>query len=162
MVQLLVLACYPKSTSVTKIRELIKLHEGLRLEAYKDSLGYWTIGFGHLLPARTDWAGYTINESTAYTLLDFDMAEHLPPSWAQPLDEVRYAVIWDMCFNLGVEPFDGDGFKDWPIFIEQVTSGLYEKAAANMRSTKWAKQVGKRAERLATMMESGKWPPEVS
>lgn len=140
---------------MTKIRELIKLHEGFSLEAYRDTLGYWTIGVGHLLPKRQDWAGYTINESTAYALLDIDMAKHMPPAWAQPLDEVRYAVIWDMCFNLG--SLDG-----WPLFTEQVTSGQYEKAAANMRSTKWAKQVGKRAERLAVMMESGKWPPEVS
>jgi len=138
-----------------KVRELIKLHEGIRLEAYKDSLGYWTIGVGHLLPKGTDWAGYTITEATAYTLLDFDMAKHMPPSWAHPLDEVRYAVIWDMCFNLG-------SLDSWPLFVEQVTSGMYTNAATNMRSTKWAKQVGKRAERLAVMMETGEWPPEVS
>jgi len=66
-----------------------------------------------------------------------------------------------MAFNLGPEPFDHDGIKDWPMFLKQVETGRYAEAAANMRSTLWAKQVGKRAERLASMMESGKWPSDV-
>jgi GH24 family phage-related lysozyme (muramidase) len=78
--------------------------------------------------------------------------------WVASLDSVRRAVLDDMCFNMGTEPFDNDGIKDWPTFLRQVKTEQYKAAAANMRGTLWAKQVGKRAVRLATMMETGQWP----
>ena len=37
---------------MTALQERIKRHEGLRLKPYKDSLGYWTIGYGHLMTAK--------------------------------------------------------------------------------------------------------------
>jgi len=96
-------------------------------------------------------------------LLEWDIHEHktamekeLP--WVRQLSPVRQAVLLDMHFNLGPEPFDGDGFKDWPIFLRQVRDGQYRAAAQNMRATLWAKQVGRRADRLSTMMEKDQWP----
>jgi lysozyme len=44
------------------------------------------------------------------------------------------------------------GFKNTLKFIE---TGEYKKAADNMLLSKWAKQVGQRANRLAKMMEQG-------
>jgi len=95
-------------------------------------------------------------------LLNEDIAEHQRvlrsyQPWVELLDPVRQAVLDDMTFNLGIEPFDHDGFGDWPNFLAQVQKGLYAQAAANMRGTLWAKQVGARAERLARMMETGLW-----
>ncbi len=151
-----------------KGKELLEFHEGLRLEPYKDSLGYWTIGFGHLIDRRV---GGTVPKTIPLTLqeaeelLDLDLKKHkeeldreLP--WAKDLDEVRYYILLDMTFNLGIEPFDGDGFKDWPIFVGQVKRGDFKSAAVNMRKTLWADQVGQRAIRLSMMMEFGKWPEE--
>lgn len=136
----------------TNIRELITLHEGRVPHAYQDSLRYWTIGVGHLIDQRK---GGRLPDSIIDALLDYDIQEHAQrlPTWAKDLDEVRYAVLVDMAFNLG-------SLNGWPIFLEQVRTGKYAEAAANMRSTKWAKQVKTRAERLADMMESGKWPQQ--
>ena len=146
--------------TAARVRRLISLHEGRVPFAYADSLGYLTIGVGHLIDKRK---GGGIPDHIIDLLLDWDIAEHtkillaaIP--WVAKLDEVRYAVLVDMAFNLGGEPFDGDGFKDWPLFVEQVRTGKFAEAAANMRATTWAKQVGKRAQRLATMMETGTWP----
>jgi lysozyme len=36
-----------------------------------------------------------------------------------------------------------------------IRSGSYAQAAAEMVKSKWAKQVGKRADRLANMMKTG-------
>lgn len=152
------------------IKKLLELHEGKRLEPYKDSLGFWTIGVGHLIDRRRGKfcpSQIPLTYEECDLLLAADIAVHkaeldaaLP--WARLLDEVRHAVLLDMTFNMGIEPFDNDGFKDWPMFIGQVKEGAYMEAAQNMRSTLWAKQVKTRADRLATMMETGKWPPELS
>lgn len=166
---------------ILNLRDLLVLDEGRRAKKYRDSLGFWTIAVGHLIDPRKGgglpwpisdelmrrgidiWADEAMPEDLIDALLDYDIREHTKliegcQPWVAQLDEVRHALMVDMCFNLGPEPFDHDGFKDWPMFIEQVRYGKYEKAAANMLSTTWAKQVGKRATRLAQMMSTGQWP----
>lgn len=168
-----------------KQRKLTELGEGRRAKKYKDSEGYWTIGVGHLIDPRKGgslppaieeelrrrdidiWDDEPMPEDLIDKLFERDLALHstlivqLNP-WIVNLDEVRQAVMIDMCFNLGPEPFDHDGFKDWPVFLGQVQRGEYAAAAANMLSTRWAKQVGVRARRLADMMNRGEWPKEIA
>lgn len=145
---------------INSVEALVELHEGRRSRMYRDSLGYWTIGVGHLIdPAK----GGGLPAPIVTALRDFDINESRTAlvrslSWFPRLSEVRQAVLIDMCFNLGPEPFDNDGFKDWPIFLGQVERGEYAAAARNMLSTKWASQVGARATRLATMLETNAWP----
>lgn len=166
---------------MNSLRALLVLHEGRSAKKYRDSEGYWTIGVGHLIDERKGGGlpphiraelqrrGLDVYDSDPMpediidALLDWDIRVHVERlgnllPWAYLLDTVRYVVLCDMIFNLGEEPFDHDGFKDWPMFIEQVRTGQYERAAANMLSTLWAKQVGSRAIRLAGMMRSGQWP----
>lgn len=150
-----------------KGKELLKFHEGERLTAYQDTRGLWTIGVGHLLedPRNPKWRGYTITKEASDQLFELDYVKHAElvrkyAPWAMAFDEVRRYVVIDMTFNLGIEPFDGDGFKDWPLFVSQLRANDWAAAAANMRSTLWARQVKGRAQRLARMIESGSWPKE--
>ncbi len=150
-----------------KGKELTRFHEGESLTAYQDTRGFWTIGVGHLLaePRNPKWRGYTITKQASDRLFDLDWQKHIAlvqkyAPWAMEFDEVRRYVIIDMTFNLGVEPFDGDGFKDWPMFVAQLKAKNWPAAAANMRSTLWATQVKGRAQRLAKMIETGTWPRE--
>lgn len=150
-----------------KGKELTKFHEGERLTAYQDIRGFWTIGVGHLLPRprSPEWKGYKITQAESDRLFNDDWHYHISlvaqyAPWAMQFDEVRRYVIVDMTFNLGVEPFDGDGFKDWPMFVAQLKARNWPAAAANMRSTLWASQVKGRAQRLARMIETGTWPRE--
>lgn len=141
---------------MSQIRKLLSLHEGRVPYAYKDSLGFLTIGTGHLIDKAK---GGGLPEHIIDALLDHDIAEHAQrlkrvAPWADQLDEVRYAVLLDMTFNLG-------SLAGWPIFLGQVSAGNYMDAAANMRSAKWAGQVGVRAVRLARMMETGAWPADM-
>jgi len=143
-----------------RLRQLIEKHEGRVDHAYEDSLGFVTIGIGHLIDKRK---GGKLPDEIINALFDYDVqqVEAILPDWVLKLDEVRKAVLTDMFFNLGPEPFDADGYKDWPIFIGQIKRGEWDRAADNMLSTLWARQVGKRAERLATMMRTGEWPTDV-
>lgn len=166
------------------LRDMLILDEGRKAKKYTDSEGYWTIGVGHLIDNRKggslplfivqelDRRGIDIYarndalpEDLIDKLLDYDIALHVGElevvqPWVKTLDAVRHAAISDMCFNLGIEPFDHDGFKDWPMFIEQMRTCQWGQASANMLSTRWATQVGKRAQRLAKMVRSGVWPDD--
>lgn len=142
-----------------KLRAQLIRDEGRKPSAYPDSLGYLTIGVGHLIDARK---GGGLPDSIIDALLDHDIREttgelFADQPWIAQLDTVRQAVLINMAFNLGLEPFDHDGIKDWPNFLAQVQRGDYEQAATNMLSTTWAQQVGMRAQRLATQLRTGEW-----
>lgn len=135
-----------------KLREQLVRHEGEVPYAYQDSLGYWTIGVGHLIDKRK---GGKISKDSIYAILDEDIEmkcaeldEQLP--WWRNLDAVRQQVLVNMCFNLGINGLLG--FHNTLAFIEH---GQYKEAAANMLVSKWAEQVGDRAKELAEMMERG-------
>ena len=142
-----------------KLRSQLLRDEGYKPSVYQDSLGYYTIGCGHLVDERK---GGKLPDSIIQDLLDYDIREAMGKlfayqPWTAQLDPARQGVLINMVFNLGIEPFDNDGFKDWPIFIDQVRHGKYEEAAPNMLSTLWAQQVGMRAARLAKQLRTGEW-----
>lgn len=141
-----------------KLSRLLALHEGRVPYAYQDSLGYWTIGIGHLIDRRK---GGKLPDQIIDQLFQYDLLEHaaelvraLP--WIERLDPVRQAVLIDMAFNLGV-----DGLLGFRNTLAYVKAGDYTQAATNMLMSKWATQVKGRAVRLATMVRTGHWPPEL-
>lgn len=128
--------------------ELIR-DEAMRLKPYRDSVGKLTIGVGRNL----DDVG--ISQVEAAQMLDSDIrrtADALDKAlpWWRSLDEVRQRVILNMAFNLGVAGLLG--FKNT---LAAVQAGKYDDAAAGMLASKWARQVGDRARRLANMMVAG-------
>lgn len=127
----------------------LKTDEGYRQYPYKDTVGKLTIGYGRNL----DDVGIPVLE--AEFLLQNDVlraAEDLERSfpWATKLDPVRQAVLVNMVFNLGITRFSG--FKKTLAAVERAE---YEKAAAEMLDSRWAKQVGNRALRLSEAMRDG-------
>ncbi len=133
---------------------LIKLHEGLRLTPYRDTVGKLTIGYGRNLDDRG------ITQRDAETMLRDDVADARMAlasalSWFPELDPVRRAVLVDMAFNLGPA-----GLLKFGRTLSAVEQGDYETAAAEMLDSKWAGQVGQRATRLSEMMRTGEWPAE--
>lgn len=128
-------------------KELIR-DEGLRLKAYKDSVGVLTIGVGHSLEQP-------ISEMAALAILEDDIStveaglDRTFPWW-RDLSEVRQRVVANMAFNLGIVRLMG--FKRT---IEAMQDGDFALAANEMLESKWSVQVGDRARRLATMMRNG-------
>ncbi len=141
-----------------KVRDLIKRHEGLRLIPYKDTVGRWTVGYGHNLDAHGDPVPECISPQQAEDWLEADVARAeracslLVPGW-EDLDEVRRAVLTDMCFNLGAA-----GLVKFVNLLKAVKERNWGAAAMAMFNSRWAVQVGKRADRLGAMMETGEWP----
>lgn len=138
------------------VRKLIELHEGRVPYAYSDSLGYLTIGVGHLIDQRK---GGRLPEPIIDALLDHDIHEHANElfatmPWVRNIDPVRQAVLVDMYFNLRRGLL---GFKET---LQHFEAGNWDAAASAMLDSKWAKQVGKRALRLSQMTRSGEWPNE--
>lgn len=129
-------------------RELIR-DEGLRLKPYRCPAGKLTIGVGRNL----DDTGITELEAEmllAYDIERFSYQLDRTISWWRQLDEVRQRVILNMAFNMGTAKL-----MEFAITLANVRAGRYKEAAAGMRNSRWAKQVGARAERLAVMMETG-------
>lgn len=136
-------------TSDELVAELTR-DEGLRLKPYRCTAGKLTIGVGRNL----DDVGISQGEAEIMLRNDIDRAtegldREIP--WWRALDPVRQRVMVNMAFNLGIRGLVG--FKNT---MELIRCGEYLDAAQHMLATKWAKQVGPRAERLALMMRDGR------
>lgn len=139
--------------------EQLKIDEGLRLSAYLDTVGVWTIGYGHTGPEVKRGLTWTREKAEAVLVEDIlehnaQLAEALP--WVNGLDPVRRRVLQNMAFNLGIgNATTGKGLLGFKNTLEFVRTGQYDKAADGMLASKWARQVGNRAVRLAKQMRTG-------
>lgn len=122
--------------------------EGLKLKPYRCTAGRLTIGVGRNLEDRG------ITESEALLLLDNDIKDfweqlrvRLP--WLEKAPETVQEAMVNMVFNLGVNGLLG--FKETLALMQ---TEKYDEAASAMLASKWARQVGKRAERLAGQVRS--------
>lgn len=136
-----------------RLRAAVKTDEGFRGVMYRDSEGYFTIGYGRLLePSR----GGGISKDEAEYLLANDLrtAERLCEGMEPYLElsPVRQAVLINMCFNLGAA-----GLSQFRRFFGALIQQDYEHAASEMLNSRWAGQVGPRAVRLAEQMKTGQW-----
>ncbi len=68
------------------------------------------------------------------------------------LDEVRQAVLVQMCFQLGFS-----GLNKSPNMLAALARGDYQKAAEEMVNGPWHEQTPERADRLAAQMRTGGW-----
>jgi lysozyme len=85
---------------------LTKSFEGLRLTAYQDVAGVWTVGYGHTGPAILD--GMTISEADAEALLRADLADAVACVNRAVRVEIRqsqFDALVDFCFNVGRRNF---------------------------------------------------------
>ena len=128
--------------------------------AYRCPAGKLTIGYGHNLDANPV-PGISeqskLNDDQAERLLMADVAvvrkqldANLP--WVAALDPARYAVLVNMAFNLGTA-----GLLGFRNTLAHIRTGDYNNAARNMLKSKWARQVGARAKRLAEQIRTGVW-----
>lgn len=123
--------------------------EGKRNKPYRDTTGHLSIGVGRNL----DEVGLSDEEISMLLMNDIafvlkELDEHLP--WWRNMDEVRQRVIANMCFNLGIE-----GLLEFHNTLASMQAKDYRGAAVGMAKSKWAAQVGDRADRLIHMMRTG-------
>jgi lysozyme len=139
---------------ITKGIEQIKRHEGLVLHAYKDSLGYLTIGYGRLIDKAKNGG---ISEGEAEYLLQNDVSIVLNAlrrniTFFERLSVPRQAVLMNMSFQMGI-----GGLLKFKKTLTLIEMGDYDAAADNMMKSLWAKQTPNRAAEMAEQMRSGQW-----
>lgn len=131
----------------TVLKAQLKADEGLKLMPYKDTVGKLTIGVGRNL----DDVGISDSEADFLLMSDVGRAmgglDHFMPWWRQQTEE-RQMVLVNMAFNIGVQ-----GLLGFHIMLGKMQSGDFGGAAEAMLESKWAGQVGARAQRLAAMMK---------
>ncbi|MEN8282602.1 glycoside hydrolase family protein [Acinetobacter gerneri] len=137
-----------------QMTRLLRAEEGEVLSAYKDHLGYLTIGVGRLIDSKKG-GGITAEES-AY-LLNNDIQKRLivleqKLTWFQSLDDARRGVLLSMAFQMGIE-----GLLGFKKTLEMIRIGRYADAATGMLNSLWAKQTPERAKRHAEQMRTGQW-----
>ncbi|OQS41126.1 lysozyme [Chromobacterium haemolyticum] len=116
--------------------KLIQGFEGLRLKAYQDSVGVWTIGYGHTGPDVTP--GQVITQAQADALLARDL-ERFEAGVARlvkvPLNQNQFDALVCFSFNLGLGALQGS------TLLRLLNAGDY--AGAAVQFPRWNKAGGK-------------------
>ncbi len=132
--------------------------EGCKLTAYKDTVGVWTIGWGHALPFGVDWTGHTITQAEADAMRDHDIAIAAAyaarlPEWAALDTDCRRNALIELCFEMRSRWL---GFHNTRAAIERKD---WQAVHDGLLNSLWAKQVhGTRADRIANYMLNGEYP----
>ena len=134
--------------------KMIKIHEGLSLYCYDDSLGFKTIGYGRCIDKRK---GDGITQEEAQYLLQNDInkceMELAHFSWFMQMDSIRQDVIVELCFNIGLT-----GVLKFLQMIASIEKKDYEAASMHLLNSEWASQVGpNRSENMAKRLETGSY-----
>ena len=114
---------------------LIKEFEGCKLTAYKDSVGVWTIGYGHTRSARQ---GMVITQAQADELLALDVAAHAAGVYKAlqvKLEQHQFDAVVSLAFNVGVSAVRNS------TLMKMINRGDVKPAAAQF--DRWNKAGGK-------------------
>ena len=145
------------------IEDLIIRHECIggkpNLVPYKDTMGIDTIGIGHNMVSSPLPQGMTPPltleqvDQLFKTDLTIVMKSISQLSWFSSLDEVRQAVLIDMCFNMG-----WGTLRKFVNTLNLIGAGQYAQASKEMLESAWARQLPNRSKEDAEMMLTGSWP----
>tara|TARA_B100000073_G_scaffold104336_1_gene83568 strand:- start:4565 stop:7090 length:2526 start_codon:yes stop_codon:yes gene_type:complete len=141
-------------------KDMIKIHEGLKLHVYRDSAKEknLTVGYGHLIDAgsppdiRGLGEGAKISQSRANSLFEEDFKHHEQqarkiPGYKKASAQQKAALI-DLTFNMG-----GAWYQGFPKFTSYFKNAQYEKAGEELRDSNWYSQVGRRAEPIISLIK---------
>ena len=141
---------------LVKLRKQLEIDEGIVNEIYNDHLGYPTFGIGHLIteddPEEGLPVGTPVSEERIQQAFESDIewvlsdCNKLYDNFDSLPEEVQQ-IIANMMFNLGYPRLSKfKGMKSG------VLNEDWDTAADEMLDSRWARQVGARAERLADRM----------
>ena len=136
-------------------KQEIKRHEGEVLNIYEDSLGYKTLGVGHLCQPNDpeyDWAvGTSVSQEVVDMYYEDDFDKHYMEAihvfgshedWDE-LPEVIQRVLVNMCFNLG-----GSRLSKFRNMLKACRNHDWKEMSVQMQDSRWYRQVGRRSKEL--------------
>ena len=127
---------------------MIKRHEGLRLNLYKDTEGIQTIGYGHNIEHNgitEDVAEAMLKEDVMVAIIE--LREVFPTMTIDDIGKYRWNALVDMMFNLG-----RPRFLKFKKMIQAIKDKDWAEARAQAIDSKWYGQVGIRAEELVELI----------
>ena len=139
---------------MTKLIEQLKRHEGVRTHAYQCTANMTTVGVGRNID-EDGGLGLSIDEIEFLLANDIRRCkqELIALPWFPEIDSVRQDALINLCFNLGMTRLLG--FKN---ALTAMSVGDYDLAADEFMDSRWAKQVGSRANEVCEMIRSGNYP----
>lgn len=88
--------------------KLIKTLEGINPKAYKDSLGYWTIGYGHLiLPSeeylkQSIWSIPQMDQIFKQDIKPVELWLNANCQWMDTIKQYEFDSLCSLLFNTGI------------------------------------------------------------
>ncbi len=146
--------CAPSSDPIEMLISRIVEHEGMKKFAYKDTLGYITVGIGRCLQ---DGVGKGLSVDECFYLLRNDIADFRSQltkyDWFKCQDDIRQGATIELCFNMGLSHLLQ--FKNT---IDALGRKNYPEAVKELISSKWAQQVSKsRVDDIAYRILNGRY-----
>ena len=144
--------------NIEKLREELKIDEGVKYEIYLDHLSLPTCGVGHLIketdPEYGLDVGTEISEERVNELFDEDIKVTLDECTYlyedfYTLPEEAQLIIANMMFNLG-RPRLSRFLK----MKKHIDNRDFVSASEEMKNSKWYRQVTNRADRLVERMKA--------
>lgn len=141
-----------KSFENTPLEKMLIQDEGWRNRMYACPKGKLTIGVGFNLEANA-MCDPAIRAQLRHDIAKAQesAAKVVGPVWAE-IDCVRQDILTSMVFQMGA-----GGFAKFTDTLEAVREKKWAEASTHMLNSRWAKQTGRRARRLAEMMEKGEY-----
>jgi|TARA_B110000908_G_C10119767_1_gene387046 lysozyme len=137
----------------------IKRHEGEVLKIYEDSLGYKTLGIGHLCqpqdPEYTWEVGTPVTQEVVDLYFTDDFNKHYQeaahiygsiPSFNRLPTTIQHVLV-NMCFNLG-----GTRLSKFKNMLKACKEGDWKQMAVEMEDSRWFNQVGGRSRELQMLV----------
>lgn len=131
-----------------RLRETIIRHEGARLDMYQDTLGIWTVGVGHNIQEKG------ISQAVMELMLEEDLAEAVSElkrsvSFFSKMPEQVQEALVNLAFNMGIPRL-----MQFKKTLAYLRDGNFEAAADELLDSRYAEQVGRRADEVADMIRT--------
>lgn len=156
---------------MSKVLDQLAQHEGFRGNYYQCTSNKKTIGIGRNVDAkpftseeidylgRTNFDGKPMTLDEAKWLLardvdrcDFQLLTSHAIKGVSAFNEARRAVFTNMVYNMGIT-----GFCKFKNMLKAINNHDYEAASEEMLDSRWARQVGNRANQLSKQMATGEF-----
>lgn len=154
---------------------MLRIDEGCKLELYKDTEGFWTIGIGQLITKNPSKdvardaldklmgriCDGRITQREAEELFNGSVEKArkgiLANATLKPvydvLDEVRHCALINMVFQMGVA-----GVAGFPKGMRLLKEQKWDAAAIELADSRWYKtQTPNRAKRVISTFKTGTW-----
>ncbi len=120
--------------------DLLKFYEGCKLVAYQDSVGVWTIGYGH---TKGVYEGMTITQEQAEQMLLDELKEYesyVDDLVTVPLNQNQFDALVVWVYNLGPTNFRKS------TLLKELNNGNYQAVPIEIK--RWNKAGGQVLEGL--------------